>query len=147
MISGYIDMVGQPILSGFVSLPRLKLSGSIRLLVDTGSPATMICPTDAAHLGINHSELGQPGGGFQGFGGNCKSFLEDGVIYFKGKQENAKVGIRLEILEPYEDSDHLPSVIDRDILSSWKMIYDPMNESDPLVFYCNDRALLWPDRK
>ena len=107
----------------------------------------MICPTDARHLGINHSELGQPDGGFLGFGGNCKSFLEDGVIYFKGKQVDVKVGVRLEILEPYEDSDHLPSVIGRDVLSSWKMIYDPMNESDPLVFYCNARALLWQDRK
>ena len=104
----------------------------------------MICPTDAENIGIDHKKLeGRPSGEVSGFGGKCRAFLEEGVLYFKGSNENVRLSVRTEILEPYEGSDHLPSIVGRDVLHSWKMIYEPLNETDPLVFYCNDRKLLW----
>ena len=145
MISGCIDAAGSPILPGYIRLPRLQLFGCVRFLVDTGSPATMISPSDAKNLGINHRDLqGRPCGEISGFGGKCNAFLEEGVLYFKGTDEkNVKICVSIEILEPYEASEQLPSIIGRDVLHSWKMIYEPLNEATPLAFHCNDQKLLW----
>ena len=143
MIRGYIDPTGIPILPGFIRFPRLSLSGSVRFLVDTGSPASVISPADAENLGIHHSVLQGKREEISGFGGKCEVVLEDGVLYFKGTGENVRTCVTMEIIVPYEGSEQLPSIIGRDVLRSWKMIYEPLNESSPLVFHCNDRKLLW----
>ena len=85
MISGSIDATGVPILPGFIRFPRLRLSGSVRFLVDTGSPASVISPADAENLGIHHSVLQGKRGEISGFGGKCEVVLEDGVLISKAR--------------------------------------------------------------
>jgi len=80
MNRGYIDPTGIAILPAFIKFPRLSLSGSVRFLVETGSPASVISPADAENLGIHHSVLQGRRGEISGFGGKCEVVLEDGIL-------------------------------------------------------------------
>lgn len=142
MISGSIDNFGQPRLIGYVRMPRIAVIGVVEFLVDTGSPSTIISPTDAKNLGIDHQNLRGPPVPMTGFGGTGEFFCENATLYFRGS-DNLTLDLCMGIIKPYEGSDKLPSIIGRDVLRSWKTVYEPLNEVAPLQFFCSGEALSW----
>ena len=77
-----------------------------------------------------------------GFGGTGELFCENAKLYFRGS-DNLTLDLCMGIIKPYEGSDKLPSIIGRDVLQSWKTVYEPLNEVAPLQFFFSGEALSW----
>lgn len=123
----------EPYVKGWLTIPRLGfLSSQITFLVDTGADHTTLMPADGVYAGLDYSALGESVTTL-GIGGLTHLFSERGIVIF----EDSGVGLQcyeidLRIVKPSPDLLSAPSLLGRDILSRWRMIYSPSD--GPLLF-------------
>jgi hypothetical protein len=108
----------------------LHIYATVEFLVDTGATRTTISDKDAIRLGIDYLMLEKLGEGMLGIGGTVDTYnLKDIKLIFN--QENRIT--REEVLEKICVLKHplltpqilrIPSILGRDILNKYALIYD-----------------------
>jgi len=126
MLTGrFGDTTGRPYIEGRLILPRLEIRGDISFCVDTGADRSLLHPGDGERMGIDYTKLtGETES--VGVGGICHSFVEPALLVFSEPKRFLYVYIiDLAISPPSLDIMDLPSLLGRDILDRWRMIYHP----------------------
>ena len=127
MITGEFDAQGQPFVRCDIVIPRLGLSSQIRFLVDTGAYKTCVHPWDAVRMSIPFDLL-QDRQDSIGIGGSSSYFNEYAYLVFQDGQLTRLYEVELLIAEPGTRVDaRLPSLLGRDLLYFWDMVYAPMS--------------------
>ena len=126
MIEGrFGDTSGRPYVEGRVYFPRFDLEGDVSFLVDTGADASLLNPGDMVRMGV---DLGLLEGSAEsvGLGGAIQCFVEPAWFIFTDTDGATYVyDVDAEIAPPQPDTLDLPSLIGREILDRWRMVYDP----------------------
>jgi predicted aspartyl protease len=106
-------------------LPRLYLVYEFYFLVDTGADSTVVMPRDAKSMGIDYLQLRGDIASI-GVGGTVHSFHEPALLVFVDS-ENVEYTYKLDIrfMEDTVISRQLPSLLGRDVLNRWRIVYDP----------------------
>ena len=128
MLSGrFGGTTKRPFLEGFLGIPRLRVSGRLSFMVDTGADTSLLAPTDALMIGIDFRRCTPKPGRVVGIGGATKAYVEDATLVFVDDQGVTTYGyvVPLTILPYRGDTRNLVSVIGRDILNRWRMDYQP----------------------
>ena len=118
---------GRPFLEGRLILPRLEIAGHVSFLVDTGADESFLHPADGLLLGVPYANL-QDEHESVAIGGSVRTCIEPAVIAFSeaGVAVHA-YHVRIGIPEPTQDTMGLPSLLGRDVLDHWRMVYEPSN--------------------
>ena len=96
------------------------------LLVDTGASDTCLHPADTIRARIPFDRLeGQDT--VQGVGGISSYFREPASLLFEDDSNLRIYRLDLLIAAPTDSNRGLPSLLGRDVLNRWQMLYDPMN--------------------
>lgn len=130
------DTTGRPYIEGRIIFPRFGLHGDVSFLVDTGADTSRLSVPDAYQIGLDFSNI-QRRSEAHGVGGVVQSYVESAIIVFS--EPNVAIwGYEqdLEILPPQSgsgvddlhDSLKLPSLLGREILDRWRMVYAPLEE-------------------
>jgi hypothetical protein len=121
----------------------LGMRETIEFLVDTGASRTTICDKDAIRLGIDFGKLEKLGEGMLGIGGVVDTYvLKDVKLVFRREDEKSHVQNfeRIYILKHAvldEKIMRIPSILGRDILNKYALVYDKRHEKA----YITDEAL------
>ena len=128
MITGrFGDTTGRPFLEGRLFFPRLHISGDISLLLDTGADASVIMPADAKRLSIPFDQLNGDNA-CCGLGGIVHCFTERAVLVFSDpKVALYAYELEIDIMQDDAQMADVPSLVGRDIIDQWRMIYDPQH--------------------
>ena len=119
------DTSGRPYIEGRLIFPNLKIRSDISFLVDTGADRSLLLPNDGMRIGIDYTKLTGDAESI-GVGGVCHNFVEPALIVFSEPRRFLYVySIDLVIAPPAPDIMDPPSLLGRDILNQWRMIYDP----------------------
>ena len=126
MIEGrFGNTSGRPYVEGRIFFPRFGLRGDVSFLVDTGADASLLNPGDVVRFGVDfdllrgHSES-------VGLGGSIRSFVEPVWVLFTNSASAVHVyHIDVAIAPVQTDAFDIPSLLGRDILDRWRMVYDP----------------------
>lgn len=107
-------------------LPRLDRRGFVHLLVDTGAGHSLIHPTEAKrlHLDLDRDFQERPRQTVKGIGGEEEAWLEEAEITFQhqdGQQTSVEQPILIAV--PTDDNRDLPSLLGRDVLHKFQLIY------------------------
>ena len=116
MITAYFDN-GRPHVSAHIEIPRLNITGTIPLLVDTGADNTCIHPKDGPELLIPYQSLNRPTT-VRGIAGTSQRYLEDAVISFRDSLGTPVFRYRftVRIGKPDDVDLRLPSLLGQDLL-------------------------------
>ena len=112
----------------------LHLYVTVEFLVDTGASRTTICDKDAIRLGIDYTLLEQLGEGMLGIGGTIDTYiLKDAKLTFRkeDKKIHEESFERLCILKHAQLNEkilRIPSILGRDILNRYALVYDKRQE-------------------
>ncbi len=112
----------------------LGMCETIEFLVDTGASRTTICDKDAIRLGIDFGKLEKLGEGMLGIGGVVDTYvLKDVKLVFRREDEKGHVQNfeRIYVLKHAaldERIMRIPSILGRDILNKYALIYDKRHE-------------------
>ena len=123
MIIGRFNDQGRPHVRGRLFIPRLDIDLEIDFLLETGADSTCLHPGDLEYE-IAQETIGRAVEA-TGVGGTSRYFEETAVVFFEDETALRSYVISLYIAEPIE---HLPSVLGRDIINQWRMVYDPAND-------------------
>ena len=126
MITGrFGDTSGRPFIEGRLILPRLNIQGDISFLMDTGADTSMVMPGDAKRLGLPFDML-QGDRECGGIGGTIHHFVERGIIVFTDPQVMLYAyDLEVSIMPDDPDMEEVPSLLGRDVIDRWRIIYDP----------------------
>ena len=126
MIDGELRDLARPYVRCHLTLPRLRITGSIDLLVDTGADATYLHPSDGLEISIPFDLL-QDRVVSSGIGGRATYFPEPVVLMFTDHVTRQYYGYRINmnIAKPENVSGRLPSLLGRHVIRRWQMDYDP----------------------
>jgi hypothetical protein len=119
------DTTGRPYIEAHLSIPSLQVSGSVSFLIDTGSDCTVLMQLDAARLKINYSRLSKRVES-TGIGGLSNDFVVPAALLFS--DPGVKVygyNIELRIASPKPELRTTPSLLGRDVINHWRMVYHP----------------------
>lgn len=112
-------MVGHIVPIGF----ETPVSGNVEFLVDTGAHRTCLHPRDAIALGMDLTKLDYTEPSW-GIGGAAHYSPQDAyVLFFHGDIQVEKVEVL--VAQPTNDNLGLPSLLGRDIINRWTMVYAP----------------------
>jgi predicted aspartyl protease len=116
---------GRPLVEGKIILPRLAIEGDVSFLMDTGADSSVLMPSDAKNLGIPYDLL-EGNRECGGIGGTVHSFVERAILVFSHPNRTL-YGYDLEIdIMPYDvEVEEVPSLLGRDVLDRWRIVYDP----------------------
>lgn len=112
----------------------LGINETVEFLVDTGASRTTICDKDALRLGIDFSKLERLSEGMLGIGGLVDTYIMKSVkLTFrreneKGHIENMERIYVLKHVLPDERIMRIPSILGRDILNKYALLYDKRHE-------------------
>ena len=129
MIIGEFGLMGRPFVEGYLRLPRFDLTTNITFLVDTGADVTCIHPRDGRPAGIPFDLL-RRGVTSQGVGGQATYFREPAVVEFVDGDARKIHGFEttVNVAKPGERPDDpintIYSLLGRDIIDRWHMVYD-----------------------
>ena len=127
MITGYFAPDGSPRVKARVNLPRLGVVGDVNFLIDTGTDATILHPTDADDLHCPFDELSNPTVSTSA-GGLHTYYAETAVVSFYDGEARYDFRINLQIGKPHPVTDGLDSLLGRDVLNQLEMEYAPRSE-------------------
>jgi hypothetical protein len=119
------DTTGRPYIEGHLSIPSLQVSGSVSFLIDTGSDCTVPMQLDAARLKIDYSRLSKRVES-TGIGGLSNDFVVPAALLFS--DPGVKIygySVDLRIAEPKPELRTTPSLLGRDVINHWRIVYDP----------------------
>jgi hypothetical protein len=119
--------------AAIVESEKLHLYGTVEFLVDTGATRTTISDKEVIRLGLDYAELDKLQAGVFGVGGTVDTYiLEDAKLMFNaGKMIQQLPLEQLYILKHSALNDkilRIPSVLGRDILNKYSLIYDKRQE-------------------
>ncbi len=129
MILGEFGPTGQPFVEGYLTLPRFGIARNIVFLVDTGAYATCIHPRDGTPAAVPFERLENPVTS-NGVGGPATYFSERAVLEFVDGEAREIRSCEVDVLiakpaaDPMHSINRLPSLLDRDIIDRWRMVYD-----------------------
>lgn len=129
MIQGsFGNTSGRPNLEGRVLLKDQNLMGDILFLVDTGADRSVLMANDAKNLGIQYEKLSSQIE-ISGIGGTVNLFSSPAFLAFTGSGSTLYV-YNIDIgIAPQEPSfEKSLSVLGRDILDNWSMVYAPLRK-------------------
>jgi predicted aspartyl protease len=116
---------GIPYVSVKLILPRLYLVHEFYPLLDTGADSTVVMPSDAYKMGIDYSQLRGDIASI-GVGGAVHSFLEPALLVFVDSERvEYTYNLNIRFMEDTAISRQLPSLLGRDVLNRWRIVYDP----------------------
>jgi hypothetical protein len=143
MILGRFDRVsGRPTVDCHLTIRSLNIDGVVPFLVDTGADSTLLMPIDARRLKIPFEKLTNERVVY-GLGGSAKVFYIPAVLIVSDKETAYAYRFALEIAEPNEDIDGMPSLIGRDIMKHWNMTLDfPEHKFSFKVQMCDEEMKL-----
>lgn len=120
---------GAPYIEAHISFPRLRLSGVLWFLIDTGADGTLLMPADSRKFGVDFHLLTNSTSS-QGIGGTASGYREAAVVSFSDRRYYIySYVISMEIALPLPHNTRFPSLLGRDILGQWRLIVDkPENE-------------------
>ena len=124
MIAGYFASDGSPRVKARVSLPGLGVIGDVNFLVDTGTDATILHPTDADDLGCPFDELSNPVATTSA-GGPHTYYSESAVVSLYDEETRYDFRVNIQVGKPHPVTDGLDSLLGRDVLSELEMEYCP----------------------
>ncbi len=117
------DTSGRPYIEGHVFLPRLEKRGNVSFIFDTGADTSLLMPVDGRRMGIDFDDLGDMEETL-GVGGLSETFIEPAYIAFVGSGKLYGYQIELRICKPSEVLATVPSLLGRDIIDKWRVIYN-----------------------
>jgi hypothetical protein len=124
MLKGWIGETSlAPYLEGRLVIPRLHINSPIAFLVDTGADESLIMPSDGIAIGIDYTKL-KPSLLYLGIGGSVRIHTEQAFMAFSEPLSTFIYDVKVGISELNPDLMGAPSLLGRDILNRWKMIYD-----------------------
>ena len=130
MITGGFDPSGRPTVEGYLTLPRFGiLDRAIVFRVDTGADATSIHPRDSRFIGIPFDRLRRPIDS-NSVGGVAKYFREAAILEFIDGEARTIRKHKVEVLiakphpNPMHSINQFHSLLGRDIIDRWRMLYD-----------------------
>lgn len=116
-------------MEGLLVIPELSIAQEISFLVDTGSDATCLMPSDGTRLEIDYSALSGPRANSYGAGGKSSPHRYRSLVAFTEQTTRRRVyAVDLLIYPQDPDLDILDSLLGRDVLNRWRMRYDPNND-------------------
>ena len=128
MIIGAFDREGRPYIRGEVAIPRLGVKRHVTFLIDTGADRTCIHPEDARRAGIPFDRLVEAKVS-SGIGGRAVYFREPAVVSFVDEMVKRLYAVDLLIAEPTAANSGFPSLLGRDVLNRWRIVYDPTDSA------------------
>ncbi len=142
MLQGwYEEVTGRPYLKGRLFLPRLQVRQDLDFIVDTGADSTVLMPGDGLSAGLDYSMLRGTTTSL-GLGGASESFVEPALLAFLEVERSLCVySMQLEICRPSSEIMHVPSLLGRDILGRWLMVFDPSNRELTFTVHSADYTL------
>ncbi len=126
MIRGFIGRRDAPYIRCRVVFPRFTMEWEMDFLLDTGADHTCIHPTDAIDARIPFDLL-QNEVSSSGVGGGALYYLERAFLVFQDDAQTRIYDVQLLIARPTTGNRVLPSLLGRDIINRWSMLYDPTN--------------------
>ena len=134
MLTGrFGDTTGRPYIEGRLILPRLKIRGDISFCVDTGADQSLLLPGDGERMGVDYTKLTGKAQSM-GLGGICYNFMEPALFVFSEPKRFLYVYIMLLAIAPASPKMMaIPSLLGRDILDRWRMVYHPAKKR--LIFH------------
>ena len=129
MLRGTFDTDGRPYKEGRLLIPRLRIASKVSFLVDTGADSTTLLPADASRMGVKYEDLIQGRHLMIGIGGTAPYYTEESIVIFDDPANFYLYKIDLQIVAPDEHVNRLPSLLGRDILNKWQMVYSPTDDS------------------
>ena len=137
MIIGTLDPAARPYVSCRLMLPRFGIVARTMFLVDTGADSTYLHTRDSMRMGVPFDLL-EGSIASRGIGGRATYFPEPAILSFTDYAARQRYGYRISvnIAEPGDTENRLPSLLGRNIIRRWRMDYDPMN--DRLEFTLRD---------
>jgi hypothetical protein len=119
------DTSGRPYIEGRLFFPRLKIGSNISFCVDTGADRSVLMPGDGKRMRLDYSKL-KGSNPSVGVGGICHNYVESALVVFSEPKRYLHVyDIALQVSAPDSEIMDLPSLLGRDILNKWRMIYNP----------------------
>ncbi len=125
MIRGDI-IFGRPFVRAIVVIPRLSVRGGAAFLVGTVADVSLLSPRDASYLGINFDPDFQasPISTSRGLGGSSTEVIEPGELLLRHDDGNwDRIPLDLAIALPTDDNRLMPSLLGRDVLYHFKLIF------------------------
>ena len=117
---------GRPYFESRVILPQLNVAGHVSFLFDTGADKSLLMPLDAQRLGIDYDVL-QRTEPTTGVGGQMESYVEPALVVFANNDELYIYSIEISISTPAPEIMRLPSLLGRDVIDRWRVLYDKPN--------------------
>lgn len=117
------DTSGRPHIEGYVLLPRLENRGNVSFIFDTGADRSLLMPLDGQRMGIDYKQFEKEDQSL-GIGGISSNYIEPAYLAFVGDNELYGYEIELCICQPSEAMLDIPSLLGRDIIDQWRIIYD-----------------------
>ena len=117
------DTSGRPYIEAHILPPRLEKSGNVSFLFDTGADTSLLMPLDAQRIGIDYRKLTDKEQSL-GIGGVSENFVESAYLAFAGDDEIYGYEIELRICKPSQEVISIASLLGRDIIDQWRVIYD-----------------------
>jgi predicted aspartyl protease len=134
MITGrFGDTSGRPFVEGRLFLPRLGISGDVSFLLDTGADSSILMPGDARRLGVDFSRL-SGSRDCVGIGGIASCFVEPALMVFNDPGVALYVyELDLDIMRDDPNIQDVHSLLGRDVLDQWRILYDPCHPKSPVL--------------
>ena len=94
-------------------------------------------------MGVDYSALATSRG-ITGIGGEAKAYEEPAVLCFRDSSRMYLYQLPILFLEPLEEYMPYPSLLGRDILSNWKMVYCPQEDHLSFEVRVSDSSYPYP---
>lgn len=113
-----------------ISLPEFQLKQTVDLLIDTGATKTTILDKDAISLGLSYNKLTKSKQRLLGVGGSVETHIaKNAELYFRAEDGSEHKEELSELLvakhgAPDANIMRIPSVLGRDILNKYRLIFD-----------------------
>lgn len=119
------DTTGRPYLEGRLVIPHFEIVADVSFLVDTGADSSLLAPADGLAMGLDYSSLGDVSESV-GTGGIARSYILPASIAFTDPGNEILVyHVNLDVAVPDPEIMEMPSLLGREILDRWRMVYDP----------------------
>lgn len=129
LIGRFGNTTGRPYLEGRIHLPKQNIQLDISFLIDTGADQSMLMPGDAMRGNLDFTTLAS-GQEIGGVSGNMNVFEAPAIVVFSEPGKKLFVySISLSIAPNSPDLLDRPSLLGRDILDRWEMLYRPASKT------------------
>lgn len=131
----------RPVVEGALGFPRLGIEHRMTFLVDTGCDTSTVMPADSNRMALPWPRLRMSGLAI-GVGGAVREFSEPAALAFRDTDGGTYVyRLNISIMPPSTIMGDIPSLLGRDILNRWRMVYDPSIDELSFEVHTADRTL------